>query len=56
MKELNVSKMKEMVFDFRKKKTPLVPFTIAGEVVEEVKIIQISWYNHLLRPKMGREF
>ena len=54
--ELNVSKTKEMVFDFRKKKTPLVPFTIAGEVVEEVKIIQISWYNHLLRPKMGREF
>ena len=54
--ELNVSKTKEMVFDFRKKKTPLVPITIAGEVVEEVKIIQISWYNHLLRPKMGREF
>ena len=26
-----------MVFDFRKKKTPLVPLTIAGEVVEEVK-------------------
>ena len=37
MKELNVSKMKEMVFDFRKKKTPLVPLSIAGEVVEEVK-------------------
>ena len=35
--ELNVSKTKEMVFDFRKKKTPLVPLTIAGEVVEEVK-------------------
>ena len=26
-----------MVFDFRKKKTPLVPLNIAGEVVEEVK-------------------
>ena len=35
--ELNVSKTKEMVFDFRKKKTPLVPLTIAGKVVEEVK-------------------
>ena len=35
--ELNVSKTKEMVFDFRKKKTPLVPLTIAGEVVEEVR-------------------
>ena len=34
--ELNVSKTKEMVFDFRKK-TPIVPLTIAGEVVEEVK-------------------
>ena len=28
--ELNVSKTKEMVFDFRKKNTPLVPLTIAG--------------------------
>ena len=35
--ELNVSKTKEMVFDFRKKNTPLVPLTIAGEVVEEVR-------------------
>ena len=35
--ELNVSKTKEMVFDFRKKKMPIVPLTIAGEVVEEVK-------------------
>ena len=35
--ELNVSKTKEMVFDFRKKKTPLVPLTITGEVVEEVR-------------------
>ena len=35
--ELNVSKTKEMVFDFRKKKTPLVPLNIASEVVEEVK-------------------
>ena len=35
--ELNVSKMKEMVFDFRKKKTPIVPLTIAGKVIEEVK-------------------
>ena len=31
--ELNVSKTKEK----RKKKTPLVPLTIAGEVVEEVR-------------------
>ena len=35
--ELNGSKTKEMVFDFRKKKTPLVPLIIAGELVEEVK-------------------
>ena len=35
-----MSKTKEMVFDFRKKKTPLVPLTIAGEVVEEVKLFQ----------------
>ena len=35
--ELNVSNTKEMVFDFRKKKTPLVPLTIAGEAVEEVR-------------------
>ena len=34
---LNVSKTKEMVFDFRKKKTPIVPLTIAGKVVEKVK-------------------
>ena len=27
--ELNVSKTKQMVFDFRKQKTPLVPFGIA---------------------------
>ena len=32
-----MSKTKEMVSDFRKKKTPLVPLTIAGEIVEEVK-------------------
>ena len=32
-----MSKTKEMVFDFRKKKTPLVPLNIASEVVEEVK-------------------
>ena len=32
-----MSKTKEMVFDFRKKKMPLVPLTIAGEVVAEVK-------------------
>ena len=35
--ELNVSKTKEMVFDVKKKKTPLVPLSITGEVVEEVK-------------------
>ena len=33
--ELNVSKKKK-VFDFRKK-APLVPLTIAGEVVEQIK-------------------
>ena len=32
-----MSKRKEMVFDFRKKETPLVPLTVAGGVVEEVK-------------------
>ena len=35
--ELNMSKIKDMVFDLRKKQTPFVPLTIAGEVVEEVK-------------------
>ena len=35
--ELNVSKTKERLFDFSKKKTPHVPPTFAGEVVEEVK-------------------
>ena len=35
--ELNMSKTKEMVFDFRKKKMPLVSLTIAGVVVEKVK-------------------
>ena len=30
-------KTKELVFDFRKKKTLLVPLTVAGEVVDEVK-------------------
>ena len=35
---LNVSKTKKkMVFDFRKKKTPLVPLAIAGKVVKKVK-------------------
>ena len=32
-----MSKTKEMVFDFRKKKMPLVSLTIAGVVVEIVK-------------------
>ena len=32
--ELNVSRTKEMVIDFRKKKTSLVPLTVAGEVAE----------------------
>ena len=35
--ELNVSKTKDIVFDLRNKETPLVPLTIDGEVVEEVK-------------------
>ena len=35
--ELNVSKRKEMVLDFRKKKTHLVLLTIAGDIVAEVK-------------------
>ena len=35
--ELTVSKPKDMVFDLRKKETPLVPLTIAGVVVEKVK-------------------
>ena len=39
--ELNVFKTKEMVFDFRKKKTPLVPFTIAGKVVEKIKTFKL---------------
>ena len=35
-----MSKTKEMEFDFRKKKTPVLPLTIAGEVVEEVKLFK----------------
>ena len=35
-----MSKTKEIVFDFRKKKSPLVPLTIAGEVVEEVRTLK----------------
>ena len=38
--ELNVSKTKEMVLDFRKKKRLLVSLTIAGEIVEEVKVFE----------------
>ena len=38
--ELNVSKTKEMVLDFRKKKTSLVSLTIAGKIVEEVKVFE----------------
>ena len=34
--ELNVSKTKEMVFDFKTKKTHLVPLSIAVDVVEQV--------------------
>ena len=48
--ELNVSKTKERLLDFRKKKT----LTIAGEVVEEVKTFKFLGTNHFLRPKMGR--
>ena len=41
--ELNVSKTKEMVFRFRKKKTPLVPLTIVGEKVEQVKTFNFNF-------------
>ena len=44
--ELNVSRTKEMVLDFRKKKTPLVSLTIAGETVEKVKVFEF----HLAQP------
>ena len=54
--ELNVSKTKEMVFDFRKKKTPLVITHHRWQGSWRSKNIQISWHNHLLRPKMGREY
>ena len=37
-----MSKTKEMMFDSRKKKRPLVPFTIAGEVVAEVKTFLVQ--------------
>ena len=46
--ELNVSKTKEALFDFRKKQTLLVPLTIAGEVVEKVKAFTFFWHNHFL--------
>ena len=34
--ELNVSKTKEMIIDFRRKKLPLAPLEISGEQVEQV--------------------
>ena len=34
---LNVSKTREMVIDFRRKKTPSQPLRIRGEVVEEIE-------------------
>lgn len=34
---LNVSKTKELIVDFRRKKTPLLPLTIGGETVEQVE-------------------
>ena len=35
--ELNVSKTKEMIIDFRKKKTPLLPLSVEGQEVEQVE-------------------
>ena len=38
--ELNVSKTKEMVIDFRRKKTPTTPLLIKGQTVEMVDSFQ----------------
>ena len=54
--ELNVSKTKEIVIDFRKNKGPTTPLSINGEVVEQVKSFKflgttisedLKWENHV---------
>ena len=54
--ELNVSKTKEIVIDFRKKKTPVDPLIINGEVVEQVQSFKflgttishdLKWDSHV---------
>ena len=40
--ELNTSKTKEMIIDFRKKKTPVNPLYINGSLIEQLTVLS-SW-------------
>ena len=61
--ELNVSKTKDMVFDLRKKETPLVitHYSWRGSwrskgIVVVLFCFLLFLHNHFLWPKMGREY
>ena len=54
--ELNVSKTKEIIVDFRTKKSPILPLSINGELVEQVKSFKflgttishdLKWSEHI---------
>ena len=53
--ELNVSKTKEIVVDFRRKKTPIRPLSLNGVEVEQVESFRflgssdLSWSKNTLR-------
>ena len=53
--KLNVSKTKEMIVDFRKKKTPIHPLSINGVEVEQVESFRFLGTKNLKRSQLGHK-